>query len=174
MSKKLLVVSMVWLLLLGCVRQDAWLSYTDPESPRPSAASDATPEPTRAPEQLTFEPVKGESWETDRNGIPILDAENHYFTYYLTFSRIRVYELDGYTYLDGVCTNGFSATLTGEAYVYFYDENEKMVGFGRLHTAEGDLTLPVGDTRIYSEILSEVDVQQLTMEIAQTSAFHPV
>ena len=36
------------------------------------------------------------------------------------------------------------------------------------------MTLPVGTTRIYAEILSEVDVQHLDCMVEQISAFYPV
>ena len=51
--------------------------------------------------------------------------------------------------------------------------DEKLVGFGQLHTAEGGLTLAVGANRIYAEILSEVNIQQLTFQIEQTAPFNP-
>ena len=47
------------------------------------------------------------------------------------------------------------------------------MGYGTIHTAEGTLTLGVGDNRIYAEILSEVDVQQATCRIEQTTPFNP-
>lgn len=162
------------LLLFGCVRQDAWLSYTVQETPKPTATAMHTLAPTMEPIPLTVEPVTGEDFHTDRKGIPILDKDTHYFTYYLSFSDMRIYEEDGFTYMDGICTNTFDGTLMGEARICFYDENEKLVGYGVLHTAEGGLTLAVGENRIYAEILSEVDVQQLTCRIEQISPFNPI
>lgn len=161
------------LLTVGCVRQDAWLSYSVPETPPPTATAIQTLAPTREPIPVSVDPVQGEEFHTDRMGIPILDAQTHYFTYYLAFSDMRIYEEDGYTYMDGICTNSFEGTLTGEAQLRFYDREEKLVGYGNLHTAEGGLTLAVGTNRIYAEILSEVDVQQLTCRIEQVSAFNP-
>ena len=161
------------LLLMGCVRQDAWLSYSVPETQQPTATAVHTLAPTREPIPLEVEPVPGEDFHTDRKGIPILDKDTHYFTYYLTFSDLRIYEENGYTYMDGVCTNAFDGTLTGEARICFYDKDEKLVGYGTVHTAEGGLTLPVGANRIYAEILSEVNVQQLTCQIEQVSPFNP-
>ena len=163
------------LLIFGCVRQDAWLSYTAVhETPAPSATPVQTVSPTMEPVSFSVEPVMGEDFHTDRKGIPILDKDTHYFTYYLAFSDVRVYEEDGFTYMDGVCTNTFDGTLTGQARICFYDKDEKLVGYGVLHTAEGGLTLSVGANRIYAEILSEVDVQQLTCRIEQTATFNPV
>ncbi len=162
------------LLLPGCVRQDAWLSYTAVhETPLPSATPVQTLSPTIEPIPIEVEPILGEDFYTDRKGIPILDKDTHYFTYYLAFSDMRVYEEDGYTYMDGICTNSFDGTLIGEARVCFYDKDEKLVGYGTIHTAEGNLTLGVGDNRIYAEILSEVDVQQLSCRIEQTVPFNP-
>lgn len=164
---------LVAFLLFGCVQQDAWLSYTVPETQQPTATAVHTLVPTMEPVPLEVKPVLGDDFHTDRKGIPILDKDTHYFTYYLAFSDMRIYEEDGYTYLDGICTNSFDGTLTGEANICFYDTNEKLVGYGAIHTAEGDLTLSVGENRIYAEILSEVNVQQLTCRIEQVLAFNP-
>ena len=161
------------LLSVGCVRQDAWLSYAVPETPQPTATAVHTPAPTREPILVSVDPIQGEDFHTDRNGIPILDPDTHYFTYYLTFSDMRIYEEDGFTYMDGICTNAFTGTLTGAARLCFYDGDEKLVGYGDIHTAEGSLSLGVGENRIYAEILSEVDVQQLTCRIEQISPFNP-
>ena len=90
-----------------------------------------------------------------------------------TDDLIRIYEENGYTYMDGICTNSFDGTLTGEARLCFYDKDEKLVGYGVIHTAEGSLTLGVGANRIYAEILSEVNVQQLDCRIEQTAPFNP-
>ncbi len=161
-------------LLNGCVRQEAWLTYSVPETQPPTPTPMQTPVSTMEPIPLSVEPVLGEDFFTDRKGIPILDKDSHYFTYYISFSDLRIYEEKGYTYMDGVCTNSFDGTLTGEARICFYDKDEKLVGYGSIHTAEGDLTLSVGNNRIYAEILSEVDVQQLECRIEQVSAFNPV
>lgn len=163
------------LLFTGCVRQDAWLSYTAVrDTPQPTATPMQTILPTIEPITIDLEPVMGEDFYTDRKGIPILDKDTHYFTYYLAFSDVRIYEENGYTYMDGICTNSFDGTLTGRAQLCFYDADEKLVGFGDIHTADGELLLTVGTNRIYAEILSEVDVQQLTCRIEQVSAFNPV
>lgn len=161
------------LLLFGCVRQDAWLSYSVPETPQPTPTAAHTMSPTMEPIPLSIEPILGEDFHTDRKGIPIFDKDTHYFTYYLAFSDLRIYEEDGFTYMDGVCTNSFDGMLTGEARICFYDENDKLVGYGAIHTADGDLLLTVGPNPIYAEILSEVDVQQLSCRIEQVSAFNP-
>ena len=173
----LLLAGLTLLLMLGlfagCVRQNAWLSYRIPETPQPTTTAIHTPAPTREPVTLTFEPVLGEDFLKDRKGIPILDKDTHYFTYYLSFHDLRVYEEEGYTYMDGLCLNAFDGTLTGEARICFYDADGKLVGFGTLHTAEGGLTLAVGENRIYAEILSEVDVQALSAVIEQVAPFNP-
>ena len=161
------------LLTAGCVQQHAWLSYTVPETQQPTVTAIHTPAPTREPILVSVDPVQGEDFPMDRNGIPILDRETHYFTYYLTFSDMRIYEEDGYTYMDGVCTNTFGGTLAGQARLCFYDGDEKLVGYGDIHTAEGRLFVSTGANRIYAEILSEVDVQQLTCRIEQMAAFNP-
>ena len=169
----LFTACMTSLLLAGCVRQDAWLSYSAPETQQPTATAFHTPAPTREPIPVEVEPVQGEDFHTDRKGYPILDKDTHYYNYYLTFSDLRIYEEEGYTYMDGICTNSFDGTLTGEAVICFYDKDEKLVGYGTVHTADGELTLSVGANRIYAEILSEVNVQQLTCRIEQVSPFNP-
>ncbi len=169
----ILAVLVAALLTAGCVRQDAWLSYAVPETQQPTATAIHTLAPTREPILMSVDPIQGEDFHTDRKGIPILDSDTHYFTYYLAFSDMRIYEEDGYTFMDGICVNSFDGTLSGGANICFYDRNEKLVGFGVIHTAEGDMTLAVGSNRIYAEILSEVDVQQLECRIEQTSAFRP-
>ena len=162
------------LLFTGCVRQDAWLSYTAVrDTPQSTATPMQTILPTIEPITIDLEPVMGEDFYTDRKGIPILDKDTHYFTYYLAFSDVRIYEENGYTYMDGICTNSFDGTPTGEASICFYDKDEKLVGYGVIHTAEGGLTLGVGPNRIYAEILSEVDVQQLSCRIEQITPFNP-
>ena len=167
------VAALTFLLSVGCVRQDAWLSYAVPETQQPTATAIITPVPTREPVSVSVDPVQGEDFHTDRNGIPILDKDTHYYTYYLAFSDMRIYEENGYTYMDGICTNSFDGTLTGEARLCFYDKDEKLVGYGVIHTAEGSLTLGVGANRIYAEIHSEVNVQQLDCRIEQTAPFNP-
>ena len=169
-----LFLTFFFFLLTGCVRQDAWLSYAVPETLQPTPMTVYTPVPTRDPISLNVEPVQGEVFHTDRKGIPIFDKDTHYFTFYLSFSDMRIYEEDNYTYMDGICTNSFDGTLTGEANISFYDENEKIVGYGVIHTAEGNLTLSPGTNRIYAEILSEVNVQQLSCRVEQVSPFNPV
>ena len=170
----ILGIAVTILMLEGCVHQNAWLSYTTPDTPQPTAtAVRHTVAPTMEPIPVNVEPVLGDSFHTDRKGIPILDKDTHYFTWYLAFSDMRIYEEDGYTYMDGICTNSFDGTLTGEARICFYDKDEKLVGYGTIHTADGDLTLTVGTNRIYAEILSEVNVQQLDCRIELVSAFNP-
>ena len=169
----LLGIGILFLLLAGCVRQDAWLSYAVPETQQPTVTAAHTLAPTREPINVLLDPIQGEDFYTDRKGIPILDKDAHYFTYYLAFSDLRIYEEDGYTYMDGICTNSFDGTLTGEARICFYDKDEKLVGYGTIHTAEGDLTLTAGENRVYAEILSEEDVQLLDCRIEQTAPFNP-
>ena len=112
---RLLGTFVAFLLMAGCVRQDAWLSYTVPVTAQPSPTAVHTQKPTREPIPVNIDPIQGESFHTDRKGIPILDKDTHYYTYYLAFSDLRIYEEDGFTYMDGICTNSFDGTLMGEA-----------------------------------------------------------
>lgn len=111
----------------------------------------------------------------DEKGLPILDAENHYFQYYLVFTDIRIYEENGYTFLDGICSNSYSRPLTGGVRILFRDSSDGSVyGQGDLYTADGDMTLQPGENRIYAEILSEKDVQLMAFSLELTTPFTPV
>lgn len=169
----ILLLSLLLGAFCGCIKQDAWLVYS-PEGARPTGTPALTPEPTATPEVLEIAPVTGSTFPMDEKGLPILDASTHYFTYYLVFSDLRIYEENGYTYLDGVCTNSYSRPLTGGVEIVFADSTGAVYGRGALHTAEGDMTLDPGETRIYAEILSETDVQLMGFSLQITTVFTPV
>lgn len=169
----ILLISLLLGAFCACVRQDAWLIYS-PEEARPTGTPAITPEPTATPEVLEIPAITGSTFPMDEKGLPILDASTHYFTYYLVFSDLRIYEENGYTYLDGVCSNSYSRPLTGGVEIVFADSTGAVYGRGQLHTAEGDMTISPGETRIYAEILSEKDVQLMGFTLQLTTPFTPV
>ena len=158
------------LLLCGCVRQEAALSFVPSEAGEEQGTGEES-----LSAALTVEPVTGTPPETDSNGIPLSDPDTHYFRYYLSFSDIRIYEEEGYTFLDGFCLNSFDSVLSGACDVIFYDDSGSACGLGTLHTADGDsLLLQPGQNRIYAEILSEDTVKEAAFSFAVTAAFAPV
>lgn len=169
----ILLISLLLGAFSGCIRQDAWLIYS-PQEVRPTVSPAFTPEPTATPEVLEIPPITGSTFPMDEKGLPILDAATHYFTYYLVFTDLRIYEENGFTYLDGICTNSYSRPLTGGVEIVFADSSGAVYGRGALHTAEGDMTLDPGENRIYAEILSETDVQLMSFSLQITTPFTPI
>lgn len=172
-SIAILLISLLLGAFSGCIRQDAWLIYS-PQEVRPTVSPAFTPEPTATPQVLEIPPITGSTFPMDEKGLPILDAATHYFTYYLVFTDLRIYEENGFTYLDGVCTNSYSRPLTGGVEIVFSDSNGAVYGRGTLHTAEEDMTLDPGENRIYAEILSETDVQLMSFSLQITTPFTPI
>lgn len=169
----ILLISLLLGAFSGCIQQEAWLIYS-PEESRPTVSPAFTPEPTATPEVLEIPPITGSTFSMDEKGLPILDAATHYFTYYLVFTDLRIYEENGFTYLDGVCANSYSRPLTGGVEIVFADSTGAVFGRGALYTAEGDMTLNPGENRIYAEILSETDVQLMGFSLQITIPFTPI
>ena len=46
-------------------------------------------------------------------------------------------------------------------------------GYGDFYTASGDLVLFPGENRVYADVLTEVDVQQMPFEITVSKPFVP-
>ncbi len=165
------------LLCCSCVTQEAVLYEAAPTDTLLLLTPGDSPFPTETaqPEQTLLIPaVTGSAAPCDANGIPIFDADTHYFTYYLVFSDLRVYEYEEDSFLDGVCTNHYGKALVGAARVVFRDEAGRVFGYGQLHTAEGDCVLQAGENRIYAEILTEVDVKLMDLTIEIDTPFLPV
>lgn len=165
-------------LFCACTKQDAVLVYASKsdteQTPSPSPVS-SVPEATPYYEVLTIPAVTGHPFREDINGIPISDELTHYFTYYLSFTDLRVYEEEGYTYLDGVCTNHCSVPLSGQCDIIFTGDDGIRRGIGTLHTADSDrsLFLQSGANNIYAEILSEESVLLTDFDLEVTGAFLP-
>lgn len=154
-------------LLTGCVRQEAVLVYARPED-GPDASPTAA---ARKANKLTVDEITGPGEKTDDLGVPVLDGETHYFSLYISFADLRLYEEDGYTYLDGFAVNGYDRTLGGACDISFFEEDGSECGRGSVHTAAGNLILPPGRTRIYAEILSEHSVLDCDFTFKMTSSF---
>lgn len=170
----ILLVSLV--MLSGCVSQEAHLRYSpDEELPVPTATSVITPKPEASPYYPEMEPANGEPVPTDSLGIGIIDPDEHYFKFYVSFSNIRIYEENGCNYLDGICLNGYENDLTGRCRVMFFDGAGQKCGEGNLHTSDSisDLNLLRGENRVFSEISSETDISSCAFEIETVSAFYP-
>ena len=167
---KRLVVLLLALLLLGCTAQSAHLVYLPESTPTPELLHTPTPPPV--PEPIPVAPIVGEGFTTDLNGLPILNANTHYFEYYLTIDQLRIYEENGETLIDAIITNNYSKTLTGGLCITFYDDSLKY-GYAEFYTADGGLKLFPGDNRVYADVLTEVDVQQMEFEFSVSKPFVP-
>lgn len=163
------IILITLFLCIGCTVQDAHMIYR----PEPTAKATIVPTVTPTPEIIEIPAVSGQPFRTDANGVLILSEEDHYLTYYVTFNDIRVYEFGESVFLDGVAVNSFPQTLTGGLRIVFQNENGVNYGYGDFYTADGRLTLLPGENKVYADILTEVDVQQMNWVIAVIGAFGP-
>ena len=140
----------------------------------PVVSSHVTPAPTPTP---TPEPLR----QSLPLPAPALDAagnaiegEEHY-NRYISFTDLRVYEYGMGTLMDGKCFNQYPAMLTGEATISFFDQQGDCVAKAVLHTAETKemLLLPPGETRIYAEIDTDMDVQMMDFSLEVEKNFVP-
>ena len=169
--KRLIVLFLVLCTVCACASQEAHLIYLPEQTPTPAAQE--TPTPSPEPEPLELAPIEGEGFTMDENGLPILNAQTHYFDYYLSVSNLRVYEQNDETLLDATITNSFTDVLTGGLRISFYDESGMLYGYGDLQTAAGPLKLFPGENRVYADVLTEVDVQQMDFVFTVTEPFGP-
>ena len=159
------------LLLIGCSAQSAHLIYLPETTPTPTPMYTPTPPPEPIP--ITVDPVTGEGFVTDENGIPIMNEKTHYYEYYLSISQMRVFEENGETLLDAVITNDYPRKLSGGLSIVFSDNGIKY-GYAELKTASGDLILLPGENRVYADVQTEVDVQMMEYTIEVSTPFVPV
>lgn len=164
----IILVSII-LLFTSCTIQEAHLIYRPEETADPTAVPTDTP----VPETLTIEPVTGNPFKTDINGVLIQDELNHYLLYYVTLNNIRIYEYGEGTFLDGTAVNSFPQTLTGKLRITFKGTDGIIFGYGDLYTADGKLTLLPGENSVYAEILTEVNIQQLELSVSAVDSFGP-
>ena len=156
--------------LLGCSSQEAHLIRLPESTPTPVPVYTPTPPPD--PEPINVDPVVGEGFWTDVNGIPILNERTHYFDQYLTISQLRIFEENGETLIDAVITNDYPGKLTGGLRITF-SENGVKRGYADFLTASGDLMLLPGENRVYANVLTEVDVQMMDYTIDVSEPFVP-
>lgn len=166
----LLLVLILLALTAACTSQEAHLIYL-PES-TPTATPLFTPTPPPEPEPINVDPIVGEGFKTDANGIPILNDKTHYYDYYLSISQMRIYEENGETLIDAVITNDYPGKLTGGLRIVFRQEGI-MYGYADFYTAVGDLALLPGENRVYGDVLTEVDVQMMDFEFEVLTPFAP-
>lgn len=159
------------LLFAACTSQEAHLVYLPEQTPVPAVV--VTPTPSPEPEPLYLATIEGEGFATDPNGLPILDAQTHYFSYYLSVSNLRVYEQNEETLVDAVITNSFQKPLVGGLRIEFRDESGRMYGYADFYTAGGGLKLMPGENRVYADVRTEIDVQMMDFELTVTDAFKP-
>jgi len=168
------------LLMSGCVSQQTRLTsvLSNTDAPTATAETDTgtTPEPVATDEPLVemlIPSITGAAKQSDGLGMVILDPETHYFSTYLRFTELRVYEHENGVFLDGVCINSYFEPLYGKAKIVFFDENGVEYGYGDIHTADGGTVLASGRSLIYAEILTEVDVQLMDFVIIQVESYAP-
>lgn len=168
---KRLLLLLFAMLLFGCSSQGVHLIYLPETTPTPTPLYTPTPLPEPIP--ITVDPVTGEGFITDENGIPILNGQTHYYEYYLSISQMRIFEENGETLLDAVITNDYPKKLSGGLRVTFSEGGVKY-GYAELFTASGDLILLPGENRVYADVLTEVDVQMMDYAIEVSAPFVPV
>ncbi|MDO4564255.1 MAG: hypothetical protein Q4C04_01420 [Clostridia bacterium] len=171
----LIILALLILVTFGCQRQEAALINIQTEqTPSPTGDFEAASAEPSWTLELELPVITGEDFTYDALGVPILNEEEHYFSYYLEFSALRVYEYGNSTFLDGRCFNSFITDLEGRARICFYGEDGRLYGYGEILTAEESLTLPAGiDTPIYAEIFSEIPVVELDYVIEIVTPFMP-
>ena len=157
----ILLALMLGLPMLGC------------DHAEPAIVGTPTPAPTATPEPEPFTlSVTGEALPTDLLGAAIV-GEDHY-TQYLSFGDIRVYEYQNDTFLDGIVVNAYTLPLECRIEAVYYNKDGKMIGRGELHLADGSQVLPVGSSRIYAELATDVDVREKDFVLEYKSYPKPV
>ena len=169
--KRLLLVLLALALLCACAAQKAYLIDLPEQTAAPTVPVSPTPSPE--PESIEVAPIEDEGFQTDSNGLPILDEQTHYYDYYLTIANFRMYEQNEETLIDAVILNSYQRTLSGALRIEFFDENGIRYGYGDFYTASGGLKLLPGENRVYCDVRTEVDVQQMAYELVIVTPFLP-
>lgn len=169
--KRLLLIGLALVLVCACAAQKAYLIDLPEQTAAPTVP--VSPTPTPDPEPLVIAPIEDAGFLTDSNGLPILDEQTHYFEYYLTLANFRLYEQNEETLIDATIQNSFQKTLTGSLRIIFTGEDGIQYGFGDFYTASGTLKLLPGETRVYCDVRTEVDVKDMNWELVVVSPFLP-
>ena len=162
MNRRLLccIFILTMLLLPGCIRQ------------RPVLAANSTPAPTPTPSlPPVAQAIIPKQQQTDALGAEIL-GEDH-FLRYLTFTNLRVYEYEGGTLFDGVCQNGYPETLTGSLELVFTDKDGTVVARAPVYTRSGDHAFAPGETVLYAEVDTDMDIRLLPFSLTVTQQITP-
>ncbi len=169
--KRILFLLPILLIVLGCTSQEAHLIYMPETTPSPTPLYTPTPPPV--PDPIVVQPIEGEGFPSDANGIPILEPNTHYYNFYMTVDDLRVYEENGETLIDAVITNNYPRALSGGLRITFYRGGIKY-GYADFYTDGDELTLFSGRNRVYADVKTEVDVQMMNFEITVTVPFTEV
>ncbi len=169
--KRLTLLLLLALLLIGCTSQEAHLIYLEQATPVPTPVY--TPTPAPVPEPITIAPIEGEGLVTDANGLPVIRADTHYYDYYMTIDDLRIYEENGETLIDAVITNDYPYTLSGGLRITFYVDGIKY-GYADFYTEGSSLVLFPGRNRVYADVRTEIDVQMTDFEITVSVPFTEV
>lgn len=169
--KRILFIILVCFIFTSCTVQEAHLvSLPDPTTFAPTPQATETP----APEALLIPDITGSPFQTDLNGIVIVDPDTHYYDYYITLNDIRIYEYEAGTYLDGKLVNNYTQTLSGKLRIIFKNKDGVIYGYGDIYTSGGGLVAFPGENMIYADILSEIDIRMMDFTVQITAPFAPV
>ena len=125
---------------------------------RPELSTVLTPSPSPSPLPDAFRAeITAVPQPTDDLGRPVV-TDSHYQRY-LSFGDLRVFEYGEDTFLDGVCWNTYSLPIEAEIRITYYDDDDRVIGEGTLHTADGGHVFPSGSSRIYAEIRTDTDLK---------------
>lgn len=161
MKRRLFFLLVLPLLLSGCIRQQPVLS-TEP-TPLP------TPTPTPSPMAQEWKPESGKA-----DALGALIYEDTHYLRYLTFQNLRVYEYAGGTLFDGVCTNAYPETLTGAFELVFTDNDGTEIAHAPVYTRSGEDVFAPGETVLYAEIDTDMDIQLTPFELAVKQQVMPM
>lgn len=145
----------------GCVTQEPVIAGTPTPTCSPTPLADYY-----TPEIITTPEPKDELGNS-------LGDEKHY-DQYLTLSDILIYEYKTGTFLDGKCTNTYALPLKGMISIIYKTDDGKVCGTGTIHAADGSNVFQPGESPVYAEILTDIDVTDLDYIIETDSSFVPV
>ena len=134
----------------------------------PTPLKPPTPLPSPITLILTAEPLP-----VDALGC-VISSSDHFFSLYLSFGDLRVYEYETSTFLDAVCVNAYPLPLDGELHIVYYTSEGKICGTGQIFNARGNTKLETGSNTIYAEILTDIDVRGMDFVWEIVSDYLPV
>lgn len=161
--KKTRIVFAVCLIVIltGCVRQAPMLTGT------PTPQFTPTPPPTPTPELILLP----SDIDVDAMGKRI-DTDSHFFQY-LDLRDVRIYEYEGDTFLDAIFVNSYPEPLTGAFEIVFTEASGAELARAPLLTLQADSAFQPGETPVYAQIDTDMDIQLLPFEITVTQRIWP-